>query len=140
MSDADADPTPVDVAEAVDDTEDDETDALDAGIDTDQDTDDELQDDTDGDTDDDVAAERQIAPTAVAVMTYLARAVVEDADAVNVEVSRGRNNRVTLSVSAAPNDFGRLIGRRGRVAAALRTVVGAAAAKDGVDAEVEFVE
>jgi predicted RNA-binding protein YlqC (UPF0109 family) len=36
--------------------------------------------------------------------------------------------------------MGRVIGRRGRVASAIRTVVGAAAAKDGVVAEVEFVE
>ena len=85
-------------------------------------------------------ANQAMAPTAVAVMSYLARAVVEDADAVRVEVQRLRGRRVRISVYAAPNDFGRLIGRRGRVAAALRTVVGAAAAKDGFDAEVEFVE
>lgn len=83
---------------------------------------------------------QELAPTAVAVMGYLARSVVEDADAVQVEVASLRGRRVRISVHAAPNDFGRLIGRRGRVAAALRTVVGAAAAKDGFDAEVEFVE
>ena len=38
------------------------------------------------------------------------------------------------------DDMGRVIGRRGRVASAIRTVVGAAAAKDGVTTEVEFVE
>jgi predicted RNA-binding protein YlqC (UPF0109 family) len=89
---------------------------------------------------DDDEANQAVAPTAVAVMTYLARSVVEDTDAVRVEVQRLRGKRVRISVFAAPNDFGRLIGRRGRVAAALRTVVGAAAAKDGCDAEVEFVE
>lgn len=82
----------------------------------------------------------ELAPTAVAVMGYLARSVVEDAGAVQVDVSSVRGKKVRISVHAAPNDFGRLIGRRGRVAAALRTVVGAAAAKDGFDAEVEFVE
>lgn len=101
---------------------------------------------TDLEHDDDVAEEgnegnQELAPTAVAVMEYLAKAVVEDADAVQVEASALRGGKkVRISVHAAPNDFGRLIGRRGRVAAALRTVVGAAAAKDGVDAEVEFVE
>lgn len=101
---------------------------------------------TDLEHDDDVAEEgnegnQELAPTAVAVMEYLAKAVVEDADAVQVEASPLRGGKkVRISVHAAPNDFGRLIGRRGRVAAALRTVVGAAAAKDGVDAEVEFVE
>ena len=101
---------------------------------------------TDLEHDDDVAEEgnegnQELAPTAVAVMEYLAKAVVEDADAVQVEASPLRGGKkVRISVHAAPNDFGRLIGRRGRVAAARRTVVGAAAAKDGVDAEVEFVE
>jgi uncharacterized protein len=85
-------------------------------------------------------ANEALAPTAVAVMEYLARAVVEDADAVKVEVAAVRERKVRISVFAAPNDFGRLIGRRGRVAAALRTVVGAAAAKDGFEAEVDFVE
>lgn len=81
-----------------------------------------------------------LAPTALAVLTYLARSVVDDVDAVRVEAGRLRGRKVRLSVFAAQQDFGRLIGRRGRVAAAIRTVVGAAAAKDGVEAEVEFVE
>lgn len=100
--------------------------------------------DAEGDDDDDDGSDDEpnvaLAPTAVAVMEYLARSVVEDADAVRVEVSQLRGRRVRISVYAAPNDFGRLIGRRGRVAAALRTVVGAAAAKDNCEAEVEFVE
>ena len=37
-----------------------------------------------------------------------------------------------------PNDMGRVIGKRGRVAQAIRTVVRAAAARDGTDVEVEF--
>ncbi len=92
-------------------------------------------------TDDAVdSANVALAPTAVAVMQFLARSVVEDADAVRVEASVVRDHKVRISVFAAPNDFGRLIGRRGRVAAALRNVVGAAAAKDGFEAEVDFVE
>ncbi len=90
--------------------------------------------------DDDDRDEGPLAPTAVAVMTFLAKAVVDDADAVRVEASRVRGKKVRISVYASQHDFGRLIGRRGRVAAAIRTVVGAAAAKDGLEAEVEFVE
>lgn len=97
-------------------------------------------DETDADGDG-KGANQELAPTATAVMEYLARSVVEDADAVQIDVTSLRGGKkVRISVHAAPNDFGRLIGRRGRVAAALRTVVGAAAAKDGLDAEVEFVE
>ncbi len=107
---------------------------------TDNENDDFEDDDVDGNAIDDGDANLEIAPTAVAVMEYLARSVVEDADAVHVVATPIRGRKVRLSVHAAPNDFGRLIGRRGRVATALRTVVGAAAAKDGYDAEVEFVE
>ena len=45
-----------------------------------------------------------------------------------------------LDVTVNEDDMGRVIGRRGRVASAIRTVVGAAAVKDGVTTEVEFVE
>ena len=107
--------------------------------DDDRDDDDDREDDDRGDEADE-DANLELAPTAIAVMEYLARAVVEDADAVHVDVTPVRGTKVRISVHAAPNDFGRLIGRRGRVATALRTVVGAAAAKDGYDAEVEFVE
>ncbi len=104
------------------------------------DSDDDDVNDVDGNASDDGDGNLEIAPTAIAVMEYLARSVVEDADAVHVVATPIRGRKVRLSVHAAPNDFGRLIGRRGRVATALRTVVGAAAAKDGYDAEVEFVE
>ncbi len=39
-----------------------------------------------------------------------------------------------------PDDMGRVIGKRGRVAGAIRTVVRAAAVRDGVDVDVEFVD
>ncbi|MFN0026509.1 MAG: KH domain-containing protein [Acidimicrobiales bacterium] len=121
-----------------DDADDDD---LDDQGNVDMNDDDDDADDIDGNrSDDDGDANLEIAPTAVAVMEYLARSVVEDADAVHVVATPIRGRKVRLSVHAAPNDFGRLIGRRGRVATALRTVVGAAAAKDGYDAEVEFVE
>ncbi len=56
-----------------------------------------------------------------------------------VETS-ANGDRVRLDVTVNADDMGRIIGRRGRVASAIRTVVGAAAAKDGVVTEVEFVE
>ncbi|MDZ7733794.1 MAG: KH domain-containing protein [Acidimicrobiia bacterium] len=60
-------------------------------------------------------------------------------DAVEVEVDdSGRRTR--LDVHVAADDMGRVIGRRGRVANAIRTVVRAAADRDDVDVEVEFVD
>lgn len=79
------------------------------------------------------------APTAEAVLIHLCRSVVSQPDDVSVETS-ANGDRVRLDVTVNADDMGRIIGRRGRVASAIRTVVGAAAAKDGVTTEVEFVE
>jgi predicted RNA-binding protein YlqC (UPF0109 family) len=79
------------------------------------------------------------APTAEAVLLHLCQSVVTYPDEVSIEVSSNGDN-VRLDVTVNNDDMGRVIGRRGRVASAIRTVVGAAAAKDGVTTEVEFVE
>jgi uncharacterized protein len=79
------------------------------------------------------------APTAVAVLEYLVRSLVDDPDAVTVEAVEGRRG-VTLEVRTAPGDMGRVIGRRGRTAASIRTVVRAAASKDDTDVDVDFVD
>ena len=73
------------------------------------------------------------------VLEYLARSIVEDPDAVVVEVEEGRGS-VNLRLHVAPSDMGRVIGRRGRVAQAIRTVVRAAGAKEGVDTDVDIVD
>lgn len=79
------------------------------------------------------------APTAEAVLLHLCQSVVSCPDDVHISTSAD-GDRVRLDVSVNADDMGRVIGRRGRVATAIRTVVGAAAAKDGVTTEVEFVE
>jgi predicted RNA-binding protein YlqC (UPF0109 family) len=79
------------------------------------------------------------APTAEAVLLHLCRAVVAHPDQVSIETEAG-DGHVQLNVTVAKDDMGRVIGRRGRVATAIRTVVRAAAAKDGVTADVEFVD
>jgi predicted RNA-binding protein YlqC (UPF0109 family) len=73
------------------------------------------------------------------VLTYLAKSIVEDPDAVIVETEERRNS-VTLRLHVAPSDMGRVIGRRGRVAQAIRSVVRAAGAKEGVEATVDIVD
>ena len=47
---------------------------------------------------------------------------------------------VKLSLHVGPNDMGRIIGRRGRTAQAIRTIVGAAGARDGVVTNVDIVD
>ena len=80
------------------------------------------------------------APNARAVLEFLAKAVVEDPDAVEINVDEGRRGAISLNVSVGPGDMGRVIGKRGHVAQSIRTVVRAAAVRDGVDVDVEFVD
>ncbi|WP_420436252.1 KH domain-containing protein [Candidatus Poriferisocius sp.] len=78
-------------------------------------------------------------PTARNVLEYLVKSVVENPDEVEVEVVE-RQGSVALEVTVAEGDMGRVIGRRGRVANSIRTVVRAAASKDGSFVDVEFVD
>jgi len=79
------------------------------------------------------------APTARNVLEYLVKSVVENPDDVEVEVVE-RQGSVSLEVTVAEGDMGRVIGRRGRVANSIRTIVRAAASKDGSSIDVEFVD
>ena len=80
------------------------------------------------------------APTAEAVLLHVCKAVVGHPDEVSINTTSKSDDRVRLDVTVNDDDMGRVIGRRGRVASAIRTVVSAAASKDGVTTEVEFVE
>jgi predicted RNA-binding protein YlqC (UPF0109 family) len=84
-------------------------------------------------------ANTSAAPTATAVLTHVVRSIVDDADAVQVDAVEGRN-RLKLEVKVGPGDLGRVIGRRGRTAQSIRTVVRAAATRDGVEVDVDFVD
>ena len=78
-----------------------------------------------------------VVPTAHAVLLHVVGALVEDKDAIDIETeTNGPTPRLTVRVGRS--DMGRVIGKRGRVAQAIRTVVRAAAVCDGTDVEVEF--
>lgn len=80
------------------------------------------------------------APThASAVLEHIAKSLVESPDGVRVEVVEGPD-RPQLNLYVANGDMGRIIGKRGRMASAIRTVTRAAAARDGVEIDVEFVD
>lgn len=87
------------------------------------------------------AADANTIPAASAqqVLEFLTRQLVDDPDAVTVEAEQGAS-RTVLNVRVAPGDMGRVIGKRGRVANAIRTVVRAAAVRDGVEVDVEFLD
>jgi uncharacterized protein len=77
--------------------------------------------------------------TPVAVLTYIARSLADEPDSVVVETER-RRGTVVLRVHLAPEDMGRVIGRRGRTAQAIRTLVAAAGAREGAQVSVDIVD
>ena len=78
--------------------------------------------------------------TAAAVLEYITKSVVDEPDAVEVDSTETRRGTLSLEVQGGDDDMGRVIGKRGRVANSIRTVVRAAAARDGVEVDVEFVD
>ena len=93
----------------------------------------------DADDSEDDATSTDEVPTAMAVLEYVVSALVEDEDAVQVDVDDSKRT-LQLEVRVGPDDMGRVIGRRGRVANAIRTLTRAAAARDGVEVDIEFVD
>ncbi|MHB8244549.1 MAG: KH domain-containing protein [Acidimicrobiales bacterium] len=76
---------------------------------------------------------------AALVLEHLASSIVDDKDSVVVETTQSRG-QMRLYLHVAQSDMGRVIGRRGRTAQAVRTLVRAAAASEGRDAFVEIVD
>ena len=76
---------------------------------------------------------------AKAVLTFLATRLVDDPAAVRIETSETRHG-IKLALHVAPDDMGKVIGRRGRVAQSIRSVVRAAGARDGVEVFVDIVD
>ena len=71
------------------------------------------------------------------VVEVVARVLADRPDAVRVTERQGRGQNV-VELSMAPGDLGRVIGRQGRTAAALRTLVTLASELDGTKATVDF--
>jgi uncharacterized protein len=73
------------------------------------------------------------------LVEFLARSLVEDPDAVSVE-EVDENGDLVLEITVADDDLGRVIGRRGRIANALRTIAKAAATRSDRRVIVEILE
>lgn len=74
------------------------------------------------------------------VVRYVVKEIVDNPDEVDVTIIEQGPDEVLAEVHTAKGDMGRVIGRRGRVARAIRAVAGAAADEEGVTADVEFVD
>jgi predicted RNA-binding protein YlqC (UPF0109 family) len=74
------------------------------------------------------------------LLEYLARSLVDDPDAVRVEKFDEDDGSVVLELAVGEDDYGKVIGRGGRTANALRTVLKAAAVKEGSRVFVDIVD
>jgi predicted RNA-binding protein YlqC (UPF0109 family) len=74
------------------------------------------------------------------VVTYVVKSIVEEPEAVTVTMVEQGPDDLIAEVRTAKADMGRVIGRRGRVAKAIRAAAGAAADEEGITADVEFVD
>jgi predicted RNA-binding protein YlqC (UPF0109 family) len=74
------------------------------------------------------------------LLEYLTRGLVDEEDQVKVKEVREDDGSVVLELSVARDDYGNVIGRGGRTASALRTVVKTAAARDGHRVFVDIVD
>ena len=74
------------------------------------------------------------------LLVYLAQQLVDEPDKVEVDQFEEDDGTLVLELSVADDDYGKVIGRGGRTAQALRTLVKAAAVKDNRRVLVDIVE
>ena len=72
------------------------------------------------------------------ILSHIAKALVDEPDEVVVLLVEEDDSNVTLELSVAPDDMGKVIGKHGKIAKAIRTVMRAAASADGKDVNVEI--
>lgn len=73
------------------------------------------------------------------LLEYLAKALVDHPEQVQVQETV-TDTTVVLELTVAKDDIGKVIGKQGRIARALRTIVKASAVKNGKRAIVEIVD
>ncbi|HVM15792.1 MAG TPA: KH domain-containing protein [Egibacteraceae bacterium] len=74
------------------------------------------------------------------VLEYLAKSLVDHPDEVRVTEAEDEGGELILELRVHPDDMGKVIGKRGRTAKAIRTMVKAAGTREGTQATVEIVE
>ena len=73
------------------------------------------------------------------VLEIIAKALVDNPDMVNITEVNNEDNSITLELRVAENDMGKVIGKQGRIAKPLRTVVKAAASRENKKVSVDIV-
>ena len=73
------------------------------------------------------------------VLEIIAKALVDNPDMVNITEVNNEDNSITLELRVAENDMGKVIGKQGRIAKSLSTVVKAAASRENKKVSVDIV-
>ena len=73
------------------------------------------------------------------LVEYIAKSIVSAPDDVNVTEETDDEDRVVIKLEVAADDKGRVIGKQGRVAEAIRTLLRVAATKEGIRVRLEIV-
>lgn len=73
------------------------------------------------------------------LLLYMAKNLVDDPEAVTVTETSGEEGKV-LELRVAPSDMGKVIGRQGRIAKEIRTIVKTVAQRSGEKVSVEIVD
>ncbi|MEE1224692.1 MAG: KH domain-containing protein [Clostridia bacterium] len=74
-----------------------------------------------------------------AVLEIIAKSLVDYPEQVTVTEVNNEDDTITLELRVAESDMGKVIGKQGRIAKAIRTVVKAAASKENKKAAVEII-
>ncbi len=73
------------------------------------------------------------------VLEIIAKALVDNPDQVNITEIENEDSAITLELRVAESDMGKVIGKQGRIAKAIRTVVKAAASRENKKVSVDIV-
>lgn len=73
------------------------------------------------------------------LVEYIVKSLVDEPESVEVNVIEGEKSTI-LELRVSPNDIGKVIGKQGRIAKALRTILSATATKSGKHASLEILD
>lgn len=74
------------------------------------------------------------------LIEYIAQSLVDDANQVQVNQARGAGGKLRLELRVAREDMGRVIGKGGRVANAMRVLLRVSAAREGKQVSLDVIE
>lgn len=74
------------------------------------------------------------------LIEFIAKSLVENPDAVTITEEREEDGTILIKLAAAQEDMGRIIGKQGRTAKAMRTLLNAKATRENLRATLQIVE